>query len=778
MKSLIILSYRDILKNKATSIVTYILMMFSALLFSLGLIILFNTQAPLTKMFQQSHASDESLIFSTQLYDEDQLMNWWKKTPSISEIESYHTDSDIQIGIGKNQFQKVYLTEKAVNSQQNILKIVSGQESKAPANGTIWLPTSLSNLYNLHVGDTVRIKNGTDITSLKISAVVVDPYFSATMINPKRIWVNHKEFENVTHSKSNETTLAIKYKNYQKTNLRTWNEFTDYLKTPFLGVRFEISLVSYVYNIQFSLIGGILLLFSVVIALLSLFIISSNVKNMVAQDEKINGVLATFGFSLKSIRRKYYIKYFFLGILSFPLGIFISVFPANFLMNSMLSLIGEGGKGLNVLIPMAITVIVLVVLLALTITLATRRIVKLSVVEAITNRKTKKVIKNNFRKGQSISKRLSLSWMISFKKLLLNRKRFNSQFIVIVILSIVLMFSVTLISSLNKLYENRGYWGFSNADFVINSNTENISKNILQDNPDVQSVVAMTQYTKVGMDKSYKQSASFYATVISGNLNTIGQPNLQGRNPGKNGEISLALGSSKLYHKNLGDNISIIINGRERKFTIVGIYQTIDYAGKGFRINRDDILKDDYSFKESSFYVKVKNKTDLGEFKNVIQEKYGNSADITNMQVLIDDEISQAVSGAKLAGIFLSVTMIVVSLVNIVGEVLTRLFTEKKDIGILKSVGFTNSKIISIYLIQNLIVTLFALVLGGLIITLTQKSILNFIVGGIGLGEFPAYFNSGLVAIVYSVVIVIIILTTITVLRRIRKISLRELTSE
>lgn len=94
----------------------------------------------------------------------------------------------------------------------------------------------------------------------------------------------------------------------------------------------------------------------------------------------------------------------------------------------------------------------------------------------------------------------------------------------------------------------------------------------------------------------------------------------------------------------------------------------------------------------------------------------------------MNNQINQAVVSAKGASVFLTVIVIIVSLINIFGSLITKLFADKKDIGIYKSVGFDNLKITSIYIIQNVIVSFYALVIGFLVTELVKQKVFNFII--------------------------------------------------
>jgi len=777
MRSLLILSYRDIKKNLLSSIVTFLLLLFSVMMFSMGLSILFNTSSPLTQMFQETKASDENLMVSEKIYDVASLEEWWKERDEIDRVEVYNMDSGVKLAANNKDSEKVYFTEKLADNKQNKLKVIDGEKKSVPYPGTVWIPSSLADLSKIKVGDTIEtIKDG-DRTKLKVSAIIVDPYFSASMINPKRIWVNETDFSRVTDSQSDEKILAIKYNDYEKDGVNVWEDFIDSLPSTFLGVHYKIDLVSYVYNIQFSLIGGILLFFSLVIVIVSLFIVKNSIKNSIAQDTKDIGILSSLGFSIKQIRGKYFIKYSILLVLAFPLGIIASVFPVMHLMDSLLGSIGGKSNELTFLLPMILVVLIFILLLILTVMSATRIIKSISIVDAILDRKSTKQKK---KKTSASFNGLPLPWMLAMKQIVTDKKSFRAPFVSILTLSVVLTFSLTLITSLDNLYSNRGYWGFSNADFLVTMTPAEKDSIVekLENDSDIQGMTTMDQYTSVGMNKKYEQSASFFATVFDGSLDAIKQPNIKGKNPKKAGEISLALNSSKKYEKEIGDNIEIIVNGKKADYKVVGIYQTIDAAGEGFRVSDADIKDLDPDFSPQSYYIKLDTGVNSEDFIKNLEDEYGDAIEVTNMKKLVNNQINQAVVSAKGASVFLTVIVIIVSLINIFGSLITKLFADKKDIGIYKSVGFDNLKITSIYIIQNVIVSFCALVIGFVVTELVKQKVFNFIIGNVGLGEFPTATNYGLLFLVCVIVLLLIIGICFISLSKIKKISSRELTSE
>ena len=206
-------------------------------------------------------------------------------------------------------------------------------------------------------------------------------------------------------------------------------------------------------------------------------------------------------------------------------------------------------------------------------------------------------------------------------------------------------------------------------------------------------------FALVGMDPSYKDIAEL--TITNGRIY-------------KNDTHEIVIGkiAAENENKTVGDDITL--NGE--KFEIVGIYE----SGNSFQDQGGftplEIAQDLMDAKDniSSIYIKVDNGVDANTVENKIDALYGDN--LTTISSLSDLEMVKnmidMLNGASWA---ISLLAIIIGAVGIINTMLTSVFERTREIGVLKSVGWSNNKILVMIVGESIVITLVAGVVGSII---------------------------------------------------------------
>ena len=162
----------------------------------------------------------------------------------------------------------------------------------------------------------------------------------------------------------------------------------------------------------------------------------------------------------------------------------------------------------------------------------------------------------------------------------------------------------------------------------------------------------------------------------------------------------------------VGDNIKI--NGED--FEIVGIYKTGDQnmAGGVFTsISKVGELMDDED-SISNIYVKVKKGEDPQTVADRIDAKYGDNI-TTVTSVMEMTQMADMLNMLQASTWAISLLAIVVGGLGIINTMLMSVFERTREIGVLKAVGWSNKKILTMIVGESLVITIVSAIIGSII---------------------------------------------------------------
>ena len=162
----------------------------------------------------------------------------------------------------------------------------------------------------------------------------------------------------------------------------------------------------------------------------------------------------------------------------------------------------------------------------------------------------------------------------------------------------------------------------------------------------------------------------------------------------------------------VGDNIEI--DGED--FEVVGIYETGDsnMAGGVFTsiAKVGDLMDDEDSI--SNIYVKVEKGADAQEVADRIDEKYGDNI-TTITSVMEMEQMADMLNMLQASTWAISLLAIVVGGLGIINTMLMSVFERTREIGVLKAVGWSNRKILTMIVGESLVITIVSAIIGSLI---------------------------------------------------------------
>ncbi|OAX51114.1 ABC transporter permease [Paenibacillus sp. AD87] len=763
MAAMLKLSLSYLSKNKTQNLFITLLILLSTLLVSTAVIILANTGNLFNEMHSRTNGSHQILTFDKGLNDPKAVYEWWAEQDGVevSPLLTYRTLSGI--AFKGMDIPNLYLY--MMNTPQppwavDELIFSSGAQSSAPEQGSVWIPTSMANAYDIAVGDTVNFKTGSSALDLRVSAIVVDVPYGAPFTNAARVWMNGIDYQNdfQTLAGKDNYMMGIHFDDYRM-NSSYWDRYTSETNVPFLETKMEFESISSFYLIINQIIGFIMIFLGAVMMVIALITIGFTISDAILANYKTIGILKSLGLTSGRTIGTYVIQYALLSIIAVIPGLAMSVFVSKFIINISVSSLRTGNgdvpmEGIGAAMLVAILLFELVILFVV---LYAKKARSIEPVQAIRygmseTENTRLARRMNSPLANRVGfARLPVAAVIGIRNLIKNTKSSVLMLLLTTMAASVLVLGYVVLTSITGIYQTAAKWGYDNANIaavVVNKTTFPRAElqNVLEENPRIKNVGWQGNMTGVILpDDSTdvaSQSTSLYLRVMDGSYQDLGFETLRGNNPELENEISIGVSVAKMFNKDMGDLIDLYIEGEKRTFMISGIYQAISDLSVSGRITAQAVrsVNPNYGDVDVAF-INVNDPSQAGAIANQLNERFKDSASIVTQKTLLDSVYAEAASIFVYPMALIGLLFILVTFIIIFSTCRISIRKESKTYGIYKSIGMTSGSIRSSItlgvVLLSLIGSMFGVIAGVYLLPLLLEKVLS----GYGIVQIPLVLN-------------------------------------
>lgn len=765
MGAMLKLSLSYLSKNKTQNLFITLLILLSTLLVSTAVIILANTGNLFNEMHSRTNGSHQILTFDKGLNDPKAVYEWWAEQDGVevSPLLTYRTLSGI--AFKGMDIPNLYLY--MMNTPQppwavDELIFSSGAQSSAPEQGSVWIPTSMANAYNIVVGDTVNFKTGSSALDLKVSAIVVDVPYGAPFTNAARVWMNSTDYQNdfQTLAGKDNYMMGIHFDDY-RTNSSYWDRYNSETNAPFLETKMEFESISSFYLIINQIIGFIMIFLGAVMMVIALITIGFTISDAILANYKTIGILKSLGLTSLRTIGTYVIQYALLSIIAVIPGLALSVFVSKFIINISVSSLrtGNGDVPLEGIGAAMLVGILLFALVILFVVLYAKKARSIEPVQAIRYGMSET---ENIRLARRMNSplanrvgfaRLPVAAVIGIRNLIKNTKSSVLMLLLTTMAASVLVLGYVVLTSITGIYQTAAKWGYDNANIaavVVNKTTFPRAElqNVLEEDPRIKNVGWQGNITGVILpDDSTdvaSQSTSLYLRVLDGSYQDLGFETLRGNNPELENEISIGVSVAKMFNKDMGDLIDLYIEGEKCTFMTSGIYQAISDLSVSGRITAQAVrsVNPDYGDVNVAF-INVNDPSQAGAIANQLNERFKDSASIVTQKTLLDSVYAEAASIFVYPMALIGLLFILVTFIIIFSTSRISIRKESRTYGIYKSIGMTSRRIRFSVAMGITILSAIGAVLGTVVGVYVLPLLLEMVLSGYGIVHLPLILNWG-----------------------------------
>lgn len=662
----------------------------------------------------------------------------------------------------------------------------SGFEDEIPAlkNGEVYLPLGLKYKLQCNVGDTVKFDFAYDNSlEFTVKGFVQEPSVGSMMIGSKYIFISHEDFEDAyaklkpleseyayldytlvrIHQAADSNLSPAKFQ--RQLNLETKIvDFSDFSFTKDQSLRYSTLLP--------DIILDVVLAFSIFLFVIVLIVMSHSIGTEIEIDYTTFGVLKSQGFFKGKIRAVILLQYFLAEVIGIIVGCFAAI-PIEKVISGVFKYVTAVMPDNVISVGKALMfVLVILFVSAVLIFIKTKKIARISPVRAISGGREE--IFFDSRLNMPVTKKC-LSASLSFRQFTSAKRRYFGT----ILITAILTFCMITINLLGNTFSSRyamSAIGVTLYDIsVAFLDSDNAGK--LDEIDDI-----ITSHTEIEQKNSMVWQ---YLSLNGENLQcTIYEyPEytcvIKGRAPLYDNEILITEMVADTLELQMGDEVTVTSQGKEERFIISGIFQSISDSGMVFSMNFDGAQRLDIGTNTSYRSYVIADKSYAETIANEISEKYGDDISIT---VYVDEEQYPELELYDMIILILKVVIYAFSIIFafiVVRMVCAKMFIqERTDIGIYKAIGFTSKRLRVGFAIRFLIVAVIGSVLGIILSIFLSSRILTLLFSLIGISRMVLEYTAISLLVPVATISLSFFVFAYLVSRKVRKVAVRELVVE
>lgn len=610
------------------------------------------------------------------------------------------------------------------------------KEIKNMEDGTMYLPQKIMSENDLKEGDKLSIRTeGGYQKEFTIKGCCKDAFIGSDMMGIKRCIISRGDFEEAV------LNSGLPYGRMYSVSCNDFEKFEQSYNDAGFSTVFSCgrSMIKMSYVMD-MIVAAVLLLVSLCLVIISVIMLRFNIVFTVNEDYKEIGIMKAIGIPDGAIRRLYLSKYFVIALVGAAFGFVVSIPFGRMLIEQVTDkmVIEELNAGIGRTLLTSVLVVLVVLIFGYR---STGKIKSFMPMDAIRSG-------NNGERFQKKGKlRLADSRWRATTFLAGNDclSEFRKYLVLLITSAVGIWLVIMPVNTINTLCSERvvKWFGVSACDFhVIDEDKlvdfsavsrsacydfmEEVEEKLKEEGIDVSRVVMEMVYRL----KIRHGESSLNALTLQG-LNTEMDEYFydKGTPPAKKNEVAVTQVVADKIHAGIGDTVYITAGREEKPFVVTAIFQSMNNLGEAVRLPEQADF--DYSAVSAagSFgaQVRLSERPKEAEYDKLLQRVKGMFPDakIQTSTQFIQSQIGDITEQLASLKAFILAIVIVINILVVVLMQKMFLIRERRQMGMLKAIGFSNSAIIG-WQTKRIMLVLF---LGILLGTVTGTPFSQFTAG-------------------------------------------------
>lgn len=695
-------------KKKLQCFLIGILLFISSMIFASGASIMTSVNDYVNKYYDNDKYYSMFTI-NARSNCENAVIKWCKDNSKIKDfkfLDNFSSGNNLYYNNEKLKISNYNLIplENYKNVPYGLNKMKTLNDSNHPGKGEVWITKLFADDNKISLGDSLKFKVNNEFINLKVTSIINDSLQPSAMMGINILYTskeNNNDFMSLAKGKS----IFIN----TKRNVDFSKLENSLASNANISEVFDKSILKKDATYIATLMGGITSFSALLVFIAAIFIIRFIIWNNVLKEYKSIGIYKALGFSKKQIFKFYILGYFLIVAVGSVLGALSSIPILNHTSASVLKYVGNfTSVDINFKI-ILLTIILFTLLVGLNLYFVIRRTNKISPVKAISTGITssRKKLKKSLIKNSSSPLALGINDIFKYKK--------SAIYITISLmlsLSLMILFG-DLGMTFSKMKDNLNVWvGIPKSSITISfDDTINKEKveavlNKIRGDKSVQSYnygSISAGNVKLNTEKYHIKNSGYAVMLLNSYNNNMEFSASNGHNPIATNEVSVSKAILKDSNLSIGDYIELTVNGKKTTYLISGSFNSMMNNGYSMRILNHGIEKGKDAYSNYRIYVNIKDYS-ISKFEEDMKSKFG--------YISVDDidpngiSVINSISSIVMPIIYLLVdSFAVFSIIIIFNIIIMDIRDNRKNFGIMKSLGFTTKEIRNRYLYRIIILT-------------------------------------------------------------------------
>lgn len=652
--------------------------------------------------------------------------------------------------------------------------------------GMIYVSQRMAGKSRLKTGNRLKIQseNGFE-KEFEVAGELKDAFLGSDMMGTQRCVISRNDFQEM--SKESNLPQGRLYSAVCKDTEAFQAEYNNCDFNEMFGSSRELVKTTYVMEM---VIAAVILLVSICLIAISVIMLRFTIVFTINEDFKEIGIMKAIGIRDSSIRKLYIAKYFVMALSGALLGFAASIpFSQGLLLQVTEKIVIEEGRG-SILFQLLISMLIVGVIVLFGY-LSTGKIRKFSPMDAIRsgNRGERFRKKGVFQMKRS---HVKATTFLACNDVASELRKYLVLFFTSIIGVWLVVMPINTINTLSS--EKIGAWfALTECDFylvqedkvaeLIAQGTkqgwydylEESKERLEQDGIEVEKVTTEI-YFKLRVRKGEKSYKSFAIQGLGTSMEQYFYD--EGQPPVYENEIAMTHVVADKIGAELGDTVYITCGGREKPYLITALYQSMNNMGEGIRFTEKEEL--DYGEAGGGFGAQITLKQE-SDRENLIAmtdraQKLFPEAKIQTTKEFISSMIGDI--AGRLEPLKLLILAVVVAINVLVVVLMQKMFLirERGEIGMLKSIGFSDGALIGWQTKRVMLVLFLGIAAGTATGTPFSEITSGRVFQMMGAEKIEFVVNPLEIYAVYpAALFVITVLACVIAMRRVRSISVREM---
>jgi len=707
---------KDFLRKKLIAIVVFAFIFLSALLVASGTNLIIELSNSLSALFTRANTPHFVQMHAGPL-DQVEIDNWAAANDMVTEqqtVEMITMDgSNLYLGESQNSEANSIMDISFVIQNEGfdfLLDLNNDIIQLSP--GEIAIPVYYIQQRDLAIGDEVRVNTGAGDMVFVITAFSRDSQMNPAIASSKRFLIHEQDYANLREYIL-ETEYLIEFLLVDDSQISTFASAYQASDLPKIGPAVDQGLFRILNTLSDGLVAGVVILMSLLLVVIAILSLRFTLLATIEEDIREIGVMKAIGIARSDIKRIYLAKYVVMGAAAVLLGYLTSLLLNQVLSANVLLYIGSASKSvLQTVLPLvAASSIFLIVTISCLVIL--RRFNHISAVEALRSGSVGESMRSipmlNLKRGRA----LNINAYLGVRDVLQRSRLYGLLALVFFFCAVIIIIPIHFLTTIQSP-TFISYMGTGQSDIRIDlRQSEDVADRFdsavayLTNDPDVTelSPLVPSQFTVMQSDGTLET-----LNIETGDFSLFPLDYVKGTAPQQENEIALSFLNAREMEKQIGDTVTLVIEGQERQMVVSGIYQDITNGGRTAKATLP------YNPQSVIWYtVNLNLESDANVDEKVLEySQIFDQARVTDTASFVSQTVGNTVQQLK------TVTVVTVVVGLALSVLITSLFMmmlitkDTNQIAIMRSLGFSLKHIRTQYLTRALFLLALGIVLGTL----------------------------------------------------------------